>query len=94
MTDTVPGKRTGHPYYMYDMIRETPESLDITKKVMEKDLDGALSDIIREGEFTGGELKRISGEGWNRPDQKKPGWEQHTWRGCRFISIWKPCEEC
>ncbi len=35
MTDTVPGKRTGHPYYMYDMIRETPESLDITKKVME-----------------------------------------------------------
>ena len=35
------------------------ESMDIN--AVEKDLDGALSDIIKEGEFTGGELKRISG---------------------------------
>ena len=35
------------------------ESMDIN--AIKKDLDGALSDIIREGEFTGGELKRISG---------------------------------
>ena len=28
---------------------------------MAKNLDGALSDIIKDGEFTGGELKRISG---------------------------------
>ncbi|ARD85314.1 SIS domain-containing protein [Ferroplasma acidiphilum] len=35
MTDTIPEKRNGHPYYMYDMIRETPESLEITRKTME-----------------------------------------------------------
>jgi len=35
MTDTIPEKRNGHPYYMYDMIRETPESIDITRKTME-----------------------------------------------------------
>jgi glucosamine--fructose-6-phosphate aminotransferase (isomerizing) len=35
MTDTVPEKRVGHPYYMYDMIRETPDSLNITKRAME-----------------------------------------------------------
>ena len=35
------------------------ESMDIN--AIEKDLDETLSDIIREGEFTGGELKRISG---------------------------------
>ena len=35
------------------------ESMDIN--AMGKDLDDALSDIIKEGEFTGGELKRISG---------------------------------
>jgi glucosamine--fructose-6-phosphate aminotransferase (isomerizing) len=35
MTDTVPEKRVKHPYFMYDMIRETPDSLDITRKTME-----------------------------------------------------------
>ena len=35
MTDTVPEKRVKHPYFMYDMMRETPDSLNITKKTME-----------------------------------------------------------
>ncbi|WP_337860562.1 SIS domain-containing protein [Ferroplasma sp.] len=35
MTDTVPEKRIKHPYFMYDMIRETGKSLDITRKTME-----------------------------------------------------------
>jgi glucosamine--fructose-6-phosphate aminotransferase (isomerizing) len=44
MTDTVPEKRLNHPYYMYDMIRETPESLDITRKTMENVDYSFLSD--------------------------------------------------
>ena len=35
MTDTVPEKRVKHPYFMYDMMRETPVSLGITRKTME-----------------------------------------------------------
>jgi glucosamine--fructose-6-phosphate aminotransferase (isomerizing) len=35
MTDTVPEKRVKHPYFMYDMMKETPDSLDITRKTME-----------------------------------------------------------
>ena len=35
MTDIIPEKRNKHPYFMYDMMRETPESLDITRNVME-----------------------------------------------------------
>ena len=35
MTDTVPEKRVKHPYFMYDMMMETPVSLDITRKTME-----------------------------------------------------------
>ncbi len=35
MTDIIPEKRNKHPYFMYDMLKETPESLEITKKVME-----------------------------------------------------------
>ncbi len=35
MTDEIPEKRDKHPYLMYDMLRETPESLDVTGSVME-----------------------------------------------------------
>ncbi len=35
MTDTVPEARKAHPYFMYDMLKETGKSLDITLKTME-----------------------------------------------------------
>ncbi|MEM0139210.1 MAG: SIS domain-containing protein [Ferroplasma sp.] len=35
MTDTIPETRNKHPYFMYDMLRETGPSIDLTMKTME-----------------------------------------------------------
>ena len=36
MTDEIPEKRTEHPYFMYEMIKDIPNGLEKTKKAMEE----------------------------------------------------------
>ena len=64
------------------------ESMDIN--AMGKDLDDALSDIIKEGEFTGGELKRISGICSKRiEDHRQQGrWESMV-HLLQFFPMWR-----